>query len=489
MVNHLNRRFLSHGAYPVTATHVKVTSNSRSNMPKDIATPSTKKTRTAVSILNKSMKTFRKTVKTKFRHDNFDVGKNSRFIASAVNARLKEAEDQLASFTLSPDAAGAKVADEPTSSAFATVELVEALPVIATPAADDTTTIQNPELVKPGVKDDANIVPPPAISADANAALETSATFYHTSSTVSDGPIEDTRAAPIVETFPTIVTLLDTLIASGNIANVRAAAGDNETESPASLSSFPRAETIQEQRHDELANPQLQISAMDNSDMAYSDLAYTNPATIDPPSHASSSINDRSTTLFNDLEAPVQGALEVLSVNDASARRARRNALRKGASASTFGDIPSSIIAAEKRISEDFDTLHESGSAVRNRASQQTRRQHAGPGYKLASARRRRAGEIDRTNHFEVCLNPVNVPIISPFALAVARESHSAMEALERYTRSVAREAPVHSMYDSGDSSSYTSDEESVETRYEMHDGSSATSMSSYDSDDSMDYC
>ena len=74
---------------------------------------------------------------------------------------------------------------------------------------------------------------------------------------------------------------------------MRAAAGDNETESPASLSSFPRAEAIQKQRHDELANPQLQISAMDNSDMAYSDLAYTNPATIDPPSHASSSINDR----------------------------------------------------------------------------------------------------------------------------------------------------------------------------------------------------
>ena len=96
----------------------------------------------------------------------------------------------------------------------------------------------------------------------------------------------------MIETFPTIATLLDTLIASGNLANVRAAAGDNETESPASLSSFPRAEVIQEQRHDELANPQLQISAMYNSDMAYSDLAYTN-TTIDPPSHASSSINDR----------------------------------------------------------------------------------------------------------------------------------------------------------------------------------------------------
>ena len=80
-------------------------------MPKDIATPSTKKTRTAVSILNKSMKTFRKTVKAKFRHDNFDVGKNSPFVASAVNSRLKEAEDQLASFTLSPDVAGTKVAD------------------------------------------------------------------------------------------------------------------------------------------------------------------------------------------------------------------------------------------------------------------------------------------------------------------------------------------------------------------------------------------
>ncbi|KAL1691928.1 hypothetical protein GGG16DRAFT_124495 [Schizophyllum commune] len=489
MVNHLNRRFLSHGIYPVTATHVKASSNSRSNMPKDIATPSMKKTRTAVSILNKSMKTFRKTVKAKFRHDNFDVGKNSPFVASAVNSRLKEAEDQLASFTLSPDAAGAKVADEPTSSAFATLELVEALPVIATTAADDTTTIQYPEFVKPGVKDDANIVPPPAISADANAALETSATFYHTSSTVSDGPIEGTKAAPIIETCPTIATLLDTLIASGNIANVRAAAVDNETESPASLSSFPRAEAIQEQHHDELANPQLQISAMDNSDMAYSDLAYTNPTAIDPPSHASSSINDRSTTLFNNLEAPVQGALEVLSVNDASVRRARRNALRKGASASNFGDIPASIISSEKRIAEGFDTFQESGSAVRNRASQQTRRQHAGPGYKLASARRRRAGEIDRTNHFEVCLNPVNVPIISPFALAVARESRSAMEALERYATSVALEAPVHSMYDSGDSSSYTSDEESVETHYGMHDGSSATSMSSYDSDDSMDYC
>ena len=179
----------------------------------------------------------------------------------------------------------------------------------------------------------------------------------------------------------------------------------------------------------------------------------------------------------------------MLSVNDASARRTRRNALRKGASASNFGDIPASIISSEKRTAEGFDTFQESGSAVRNRASQQTRRQHAGPGYKLASARRRRAGEIDRTNHFEVCLNPVNVPIISPFALAVARESRSAMEALERYTMSVAREAPVHSMYDSGDSSSYTSDEESVETRYGMHDGSSATSMSSYDSDDSMDYC
>ncbi|KAI5898647.1 uncharacterized protein SCHCODRAFT_02684833 [Schizophyllum commune H4-8] len=464
-------------------------------MPKDIATPSTKKTRTAVSILNKSMKTFRKTVKDKFRHDNFNVGKNSRFAASAVNARLKEAEDELARFTLSPDAAGAKVADEPTSSAFATTELVEALPVIATAAADNEITIRNPELVKPGSKDDANIVPPPAISADANAASETSATVYHTSSTVSDGPIEGTNAAPIIETFPTIATLLDTLIASGTIiANVQAAAGDNETESPASLSSFPCAEAIedphhQEQRRDELANPQLQVSAMGNSDMAYSDLAYTNPATIDSPQHASSSITDRSTTLFNNLEAPVQGALEVLSVNDASARRARRNALRKAGSAANFGDIPSSIVATEKRTSEDFDTFQESGSAVRNRACQQARRHHAGPGYKLASARRRRAGEIDRTNHFQVCLNPVNVPIISPFALAVARESPSAMEALERYRRSVAREAPVHPVYDSGDSSSYTSDEESVETRYGMYAGSSATSASSYDSDDSMDYC
>ena len=76
------------------------------------------------------------------------------------------------------------------------MELVEALPVIATTAADDTTTIQNPELVKPGVKDDANIVPPPAISADANAASETSATVYYTSSTASDGPIEGQLVLP-----------------------------------------------------------------------------------------------------------------------------------------------------------------------------------------------------------------------------------------------------------------------------------------------------
>ena len=77
-------------------------------MPKDIATPSTKKTRAAASTFVKKVS---KAVRGKLRSDHFNVEKSSRFRVSALNARLKEAEDDLAKFSLTSDAAGANVAD------------------------------------------------------------------------------------------------------------------------------------------------------------------------------------------------------------------------------------------------------------------------------------------------------------------------------------------------------------------------------------------